>query len=133
MAAAYELGMRHVDHFWSAMSSVPGLRERFGTPMQASMLEFVLATAHRAALTSDRSALAALLAATFVMNRRGNKAMYGMLEGQTGAAGAALVVDHQLAAGLFGEDAVSVQRSPCRTAKAIALCSRTICSAYSCL
>ena len=33
---------------------------------------------------------AALLAATFVMNRRGNKAMYGMLEGQTGAAGAAL-------------------------------------------
>jgi hypothetical protein len=32
----------------------------------------------------------ALLAAVFVMNRRGNKAMYGALEGQTGAAGAAL-------------------------------------------
>lgn len=33
---------------------------------------------------------AALLAAVFVMNRRGNKAMYGALEGQAGAAGAAL-------------------------------------------
>ncbi|EAP98748.1 integral membrane protein [Janibacter sp. HTCC2649] len=33
---------------------------------------------------------AALLAAVFVMNRRGNKAMYGALEGQPGAAGAAL-------------------------------------------
>lgn len=33
---------------------------------------------------------AAALAAVFVMNRRGNKAMYGMLEGQAGAAGAAL-------------------------------------------
>ena len=33
---------------------------------------------------------AALLAAVFVMNRRGNKAMYGVLEGQAGAAGAAL-------------------------------------------
>jgi hypothetical protein len=32
----------------------------------------------------------ALLAATLVMNRRGNKAMYGMLEGQTGATGAAI-------------------------------------------
>ncbi|PRY62705.1 uncharacterized protein DUF4191 [Knoellia remsis] len=32
----------------------------------------------------------ALLAAVFVMNRRGNKAMYGVLEGQAGAAGAAL-------------------------------------------
>ena len=32
----------------------------------------------------------ALLAATFVMNRRGNKAMYGVLEGKAGAAGAAL-------------------------------------------
>lgn len=32
----------------------------------------------------------ALLAAVFVMNRRGNKAMYGALEGQAGAAGAAL-------------------------------------------
>ena len=42
MASAYQAGMRHVDHFWCAMSSVPSLRERFGTPMQASMAEFVL-------------------------------------------------------------------------------------------
>jgi hypothetical protein len=33
---------------------------------------------------------AALLVATLVMNRRGNKAMYGALEGQVGAAGATL-------------------------------------------
>ncbi len=33
---------------------------------------------------------AALLAATLVMNRRGNRAMYDALEGQVGAAGAAL-------------------------------------------
>lgn len=45
MAAAHELGMRHVDHLYCAMSSVSSLRERYGTPMQASMLEFVLATA----------------------------------------------------------------------------------------
>jgi N-acetylglucosamine-6-phosphate deacetylase len=45
MAAAYDLGMRHVDHLYCAMSSVSSLRERCGTPMQASMLEFVLATA----------------------------------------------------------------------------------------
>jgi N-acetylglucosamine-6-phosphate deacetylase len=45
MAAAYERGMRHVDHLYCAMSSVSSLRERCGTPMQASMLEFVLATA----------------------------------------------------------------------------------------
>ncbi|MBL9180187.1 MAG: amidohydrolase family protein [Verrucomicrobiaceae bacterium] len=37
--------MRHVDHFWCAMSSVTSLRSRFGTPMQASMEQFVLATA----------------------------------------------------------------------------------------
>lgn len=43
MESAFELGMRHVDHFYCAMSSVPGLRERFGVPMQASMAEFVLA------------------------------------------------------------------------------------------
>lgn len=42
MARAFEHGMRHVDHFWCAMSSVPSLRQRFGTPMQASMAEFVL-------------------------------------------------------------------------------------------
>ncbi len=43
MEAAYKAGMRHVDHFWCAMSSVPSLRARFGVPMQASMAEFVLA------------------------------------------------------------------------------------------
>jgi N-acetylglucosamine-6-phosphate deacetylase len=42
MQAAFNAGMRHVDHFWCAMSSVPSVRERFGTPMQASMAEFVL-------------------------------------------------------------------------------------------
>lgn len=43
MAAAFKAGMRHVDHFWCAMSSVASLRQRFGTPMQASMEQFVLA------------------------------------------------------------------------------------------
>ena len=42
MAAAHALGLRHVDHLYCAMSSVSSLRERCGTPMQASMLEFVL-------------------------------------------------------------------------------------------
>lgn len=42
MQAAFDAGMRHVDHFWCAMSSVPSLRERFQVPMQASMAEFVL-------------------------------------------------------------------------------------------
>lgn len=42
MQRAFDLGMRHVDHFWCAMSSVQSLRPRFGTPMQASMTEFVL-------------------------------------------------------------------------------------------
>lgn len=45
MARAFKAGMRHVDHFWCAMSSVSSLRTRFGTPMQASMEQFVLATA----------------------------------------------------------------------------------------
>jgi N-acetylglucosamine-6-phosphate deacetylase len=44
MSAAYQLGVRHVDHFYCAMSSVASLRERCGTPMQASMMEFVLDT-----------------------------------------------------------------------------------------
>lgn len=44
MQRAFELGVRHVDHLYCAMSSVPSLRQRLGTPMQASMLEFVLAT-----------------------------------------------------------------------------------------
>ena len=42
MRQAFASGMRHVDHFWCAMSSVPSLRQRFGVPMQASMAEFVL-------------------------------------------------------------------------------------------
>lgn len=43
MAAGFKAGMRHVDHFWCAMSSVASLRDRHGTPMQASMEQFVLA------------------------------------------------------------------------------------------
>jgi N-acetylglucosamine-6-phosphate deacetylase len=43
MARAYQAGMRHVDHFWCAMSSVPSVRSRLGTPMQGSMEQFVLA------------------------------------------------------------------------------------------
>jgi len=43
MDRGFHAGMRHVDHFWCAMSSVPSLRARHGTPMQASMAEFVLA------------------------------------------------------------------------------------------
>jgi N-acetylglucosamine-6-phosphate deacetylase len=43
MARAYMAGMRHVDHFWCAMSSVPSVRSRCGTPMQGSMEQFVLA------------------------------------------------------------------------------------------
>lgn len=42
MAEAFAGGMRHVDHFWSAMSSVTSLRPRCGTPMQAGMEQFVL-------------------------------------------------------------------------------------------
>ncbi|MFM7832282.1 MAG: N-acetylglucosamine-6-phosphate deacetylase [Planctomycetaceae bacterium] len=42
MRQAYRAGMRHVDHFWCAMSSVPSIRQRLGTPMQGSMAEFVL-------------------------------------------------------------------------------------------
>ena len=44
MAAAFRAGMRHVDHFWCAMSSVPSVRARLGVPMRGSMLEFVLGT-----------------------------------------------------------------------------------------
>jgi N-acetylglucosamine-6-phosphate deacetylase len=43
MDRAFRAGMRHVDHFWCAMSSVASLRAQYGTPMQASMEEFVLA------------------------------------------------------------------------------------------
>ena len=42
MDRAYRAGMRHVDHFWCAMSSVPSVRERLGAPMQGSMEQFVL-------------------------------------------------------------------------------------------
>ncbi|MBM3725380.1 MAG: amidohydrolase family protein [Acidobacteria bacterium] len=45
MEKAFRAGMRHVDHFWCAMSSVPSIRVRFGTPMQGSMEQFVLAQA----------------------------------------------------------------------------------------
>jgi N-acetylglucosamine-6-phosphate deacetylase len=44
MAAAHELGVRHVDHFFCAMSNYVSLRTRFGTPMRGGMMEFVLAT-----------------------------------------------------------------------------------------
>ncbi|MFN6129795.1 MAG: N-acetylglucosamine-6-phosphate deacetylase [Planctomycetota bacterium] len=43
MKVAHRAGMSHVDHFWCAMSNVASVRSRFGTPMQGSMLEFVLA------------------------------------------------------------------------------------------
>jgi len=43
MVRAYDAGVRHVDHFWCAMSSVPSVRARCGTPMQGSMEQFVLA------------------------------------------------------------------------------------------
>jgi N-acetylglucosamine-6-phosphate deacetylase len=42
MERAFRAGMRHVDHFWCAMSSVPSLRVRLGTPMQGSMEQYVL-------------------------------------------------------------------------------------------
>ena len=42
MQQAFDAGMRHVDHFWCAMSSVPSMRQRFNVPMQGSMAEFVL-------------------------------------------------------------------------------------------
>jgi N-acetylglucosamine-6-phosphate deacetylase len=43
MQAAFDAGMRHVDHFWCAMSSVASVRGRLGCPMQGSMEQFVLA------------------------------------------------------------------------------------------
>ena len=42
MQRAFDCGMRHVDHFWCAMSSISSLRQRLGVPMQASMAEYVL-------------------------------------------------------------------------------------------
>jgi N-acetylglucosamine-6-phosphate deacetylase len=43
MAAGFDAGMRHVDHFWCAMSSVASVRARLGTPMHGSMEQFVIA------------------------------------------------------------------------------------------
>jgi N-acetylglucosamine-6-phosphate deacetylase len=45
MQRAFRNGLRHVDHFWCAMSSIPSMRQRFNVPIQASMAEFVLANA----------------------------------------------------------------------------------------
>ncbi len=42
METGFANGMRHVDHFWCAMSSVSSVRSRLGVPMQGSMLEYVL-------------------------------------------------------------------------------------------
>lgn len=42
MQRVFDVGMRHVDHFWCAMSSIPSVRKRFGTPMQGSMEQFVV-------------------------------------------------------------------------------------------
>ncbi|HYG77400.1 MAG TPA: N-acetylglucosamine-6-phosphate deacetylase [Planctomycetota bacterium] len=42
MQRAFDAGMRHVDHFWCAMSSISSVRARFGFPMHGSMAEFVL-------------------------------------------------------------------------------------------
>lgn len=42
MKRGFQAGLRHVDHFWCAMSSVSSLRSRFSPPMQASMEQFVL-------------------------------------------------------------------------------------------
>jgi N-acetylglucosamine-6-phosphate deacetylase len=44
MARGYQAGVRHVDHFWNAMSTVPSVRTRCGTPAQGSMEQFVLAS-----------------------------------------------------------------------------------------
>lgn len=42
MDRAYRVGLQHVDHYWSAMSSVNSIRARLGTPMQGSMEQYVL-------------------------------------------------------------------------------------------
>jgi N-acetylglucosamine-6-phosphate deacetylase len=43
MRRGYDAGLRHVDHFWCAMSSIESLIKRLGTPMQGSMEQFVYA------------------------------------------------------------------------------------------
>ena len=42
MDRAFHNGMRHVDHYWCAMSCVASVRARLGTPMQGSMEQYVL-------------------------------------------------------------------------------------------
>ncbi|MEX2579806.1 MAG: amidohydrolase family protein [Verrucomicrobiales bacterium] len=42
MERGFEAGLRHVDHFWCAMSSIRSLQDRFDTPYRGSMAEFVL-------------------------------------------------------------------------------------------
>lgn len=44
MQAAFDAGVRHVDHFFCAMSNYVSTRTRVGTPMQGGMMEFVLVT-----------------------------------------------------------------------------------------
>ena len=44
MQQAYDLGVRHIDHFFCAMSNYVSTRSRVGTPMQGGMMEFALAS-----------------------------------------------------------------------------------------
>jgi N-acetylglucosamine-6-phosphate deacetylase len=44
MAAAHDLGVRHVDHLFCAMSNYVSVRSRFGPPMRGGMMEYVLAS-----------------------------------------------------------------------------------------
>ena len=44
MAAAHALGVRHVDHFFCAMSNYVSVRTRLGPPMRGGIMEFVLAS-----------------------------------------------------------------------------------------
>ena len=73
MAAAYDAGMRHVDHFWCAMSSVSSVRSRLGTPMRGSMEQFVLAHDEMSTeVIADGEHLASELL-TFVWKMKGPK------------------------------------------------------------
>lgn len=42
MQRGFDAGLRHVDHFWCAMSSTDSVRKRTDPPYQGSMAEFVL-------------------------------------------------------------------------------------------
>lgn len=44
MEEAFSLGVRHVDHFFCAMSNYVSTRSRIGTPMQGGIMEYVLAS-----------------------------------------------------------------------------------------